>query len=360
MPGQQDAGDVPEPRPQQLLERLVGHEVVLQRPVLRAHLRVRGLATSPGGARGRAPGGGAFAVRRTTRARRGSRCSSAARPSRCRAGRCSRGGPARRRAGGPRPRRSTESPQSRRWLPEDPQVARLRDRFVGRLGNVVEVLLALHRADGLLGVVGDALHLLVVEAERGEHVGRKRLEFGRQPDRVPLGEFGGAVVGDREPAYVGAVEVGGDARDVGPAERPRRFERAVARDDDAVGRDDDRLLLAEAGERVRDRLEVALGVGAGVRGVEVKSATGRRRGSRPGATWIAPRLTAGLVAPGSSVATACPSVTSSEWSFCAHCSSARDAQPVVETSLMRLRRCAASRSAVPFTARRCPALGFSQ
>ncbi len=126
------------------------------------------------------------------------------------------------------------------------------------------------RADHLLGVVHDPLQFLVVEAQRGEDVLGQGLKFLGQPDHVPLREFGRAVVGDRETPHVRAFEVGGHRRDVRPSQRPGRFERAVAGDDRAVGRHHDRLLLAEAGERVRDGLEVSVVVGAGVGGVEVE------------------------------------------------------------------------------------------
>ena len=132
---------------------------------------------------------------------------------------------------------------------EEPQVARLRDRLVGRLGHVVGVGQALVRlrpeqpqqlVGGEAGQVQVEVHLL----ELGQ--------LERQLVVVPARHRGRLVVGDAVRLGLRRRQADGHVdRDFFQAQLQRRLVARVADDDDALLIDDDRLAEAELLDRRR-------------------------------------------------------------------------------------------------------------
>ena len=126
---------------------------------------------------------------------------------------------------------------------EVPHVARLRDRFCGRVGHVVRVGQRFGWRGG-----EEPQQLLLGERGRGqvEPGGLQGREFEGQLAVVPCGEGGGPVVGDAvRPGLLGGQAAGDVHRDGRHPELPGRLEPGVADDDHVLLVHDDRLLPAE-------------------------------------------------------------------------------------------------------------------
>jgi hypothetical protein len=134
-------------------------------------------------------------------------------------------------------------------LAEDPQVARLRDRSVGRRGNVVGI----NEAFGDVGLE-DFRQVVGREAQAVDRVVRV-LQLGQldlQEAEVPLGQLARLVVRDPVGADLVGREVERDVdRHLLEAELLRGAEAGVAGDDHALGVHHDRLAEAEFLERRR-------------------------------------------------------------------------------------------------------------
>ena len=154
---------------------------------------------------------------------------------------------------------------------DDPELPRgglpLRLKFVGSIDLPAAVFLgpvAFEQAvaqpvdQGVyLGVgVTHGVEVEVLGLERPERLGERLV--------VPLGQFGGAVVGDGVGRGVGSSQVGADDLDLVPTEGTGRRQRAVAGQHDVAPADDHGLLLPELGQAALDGFKVALGVPADV------------------------------------------------------------------------------------------------
>jgi hypothetical protein len=142
-------------------------------------------------------------------------------------------------------------------LAEEPEIARAADGDLGRvLGTRV-----LQLGGGLVGqLVEQGVDVLAGEADAIEGVlGAELLEDLGQGAVIPLSERRRPVQRDPESRGVGALDVQLDHVGLGPAEGLHRREAPVAGDHATrPGLHDQRLGLAEAAQRRRDRVEVPL------------------------------------------------------------------------------------------------------